>query len=87
MVAPKRDDLIFQHLIDLPHCDCVFCSTRERSTGITRLFLVFNDEQRIYMRNSVQETWDELDDGDRYRSVRRGFDTALRENSVPLFSA
>ncbi len=87
MVAPTRDELVFQHLIDLPHCDCVFCSTRERSTGITRLFLVFNDEKRIYMRNSVKETWDELDDSDRCRSVRRGFDMALRENSVPCFSA
>ena len=86
MVAPKRDDLVFQHLIDLPHCDCVFCSTREQSTGITRLFLVFNDEQRIYMRNSVKETWDELDD-ERYRSVRRGFDMALQESRVPCFSA
>lgn len=81
------DDIIFQHLIDLPHCDCVFCSARERKSGKTRLFLIFNEQKRIYIRNGIRDTWDELKDKYDYDQVRQRFNDVIAEKKIPCFSA
>ena len=78
--------IVFQHLINLPNCDCVFCSTIENSTGQTRLFLVFNDRRRIYIRNGFKDSWDELSDAAQYQCIRDRFNDALLEQKVPCFS-
>lgn len=80
------DDIVFQHLIDLPNCDCVFCSTLEKSTGRTRLFLIFNEHRRIYVRNAIKDTWDEVREEREYDFVRRGFNQAIEERNIPCFS-
>jgi len=81
------DDLVFQHLIDLPNCDCVFCFTRERASGRTRLFLIFNEQRRIYIRNGIKDTWDELKDNREYDQVRQRFNSAITERKIPCFTA
>ncbi len=78
--------IVFHHLIDLPNCDCVFCSTVESSTGRTRLFLVFNERRRIYIRNGFNDSWDELRDESQYESIRNGFNRAIMEQHIPCFS-
>lgn len=78
--------IVFHHLIDLPNCDCVFCSTVERTTGQTRLFLVFNERRRIYVRNRIRDTWDELRDAASYERIRDQFNRAILEQKVPCFS-
>ncbi|HBR15361.1 MAG TPA: hypothetical protein DD723_07450 [Candidatus Omnitrophica bacterium] len=87
MENEEKNDLVFQHLIDLPNYDCVFCSTRDRSTGKTLLFLIFNDEKRIYIRNGRREAWDELKDKRDYYRVRLGLDNAIEERKIPCFEA
>lgn len=79
--------IVFQHLIDLPNCDCVFCSTVETSTGRSRLFLIFNERGRIYIRNGVKDTWDELKDAGQFECVKQRFDRAMFEQKIPCFSA
>lgn len=81
------DDIDFQHFIDLPDCDCVFCSARDRKNGKTRLFLVFHERQRIYIRNGIKDTWDEVKDERDYVQVRRRFDRAIVERKIPCFTA
>ena len=76
----------FQHLIDLPNCDCVFCSTIENSTGQSRLFLVFNERRRIYIRNGLNNSWDELKDEFQYECIRDRFNRAIMEQEIPCFS-
>jgi len=81
------DDIIFQHLIDLPNCDCVFCAACESKSGKTRLFLVFNEQRRIYIRNGIKDTWDELKDEHDYDQIRQRFNRAIAERDVPCFTA
>lgn len=79
--------IVFQHLIDLPNCDCKFCSTVETVTGRTRLFLIFTQRERIYIRNGAKDTWDELKDNEQYRLLMNRFNQAVHEQKVPCFSA
>lgn len=79
--------IVFQHLIDLPNCDCVFCSTVETSTGRTKLFLIFSERRRIYVRNGMKDTWDELKDAAQYNCIKDLFGKAVTEQKVPCFSA
>lgn len=79
--------IVFQHLIDLPNCDCVFCSTVETSTGRTKLFLIFSERKRIYVRNGMKDTWDELKDAVQYDCLKELFERAVSEQKVPCFSA
>ena len=79
--------VVFHHLIDLPNSDCVFCSTVETSTGHSRLFLIFRERQRIYLRNEIRDTWDELRDAAQYACIRERFNQAIEEKNVPCFSA
>lgn len=81
------DAVVFHHLIDLPNSDCVFCSTVDTSTGRTRLFLIFHERNRIYVRNGVRDTWDELRDAGQYRSISRRYSRAVQEKNIPCFSA
>jgi len=86
MAMKRVDDVVFQHLIDMPNCDCVFCSTKETTTGKTRLYLVFNERQRIYVRNGVKDMWDELEDEQEYNHVKTRFNNAISERKIPCFS-
>lgn len=117
-IRKRCDDIAFQHLIDLPNCDCVFCSARENKSGKTRLFLVFNsvekyktfpttrkllptqhrryderseefscEQVRIYIRNGIKDTWDELKDEYDYDQVREKFNSAIVERRIPCFTA
>lgn len=74
-------------MIDLPDFDCVFCSTKEESSGRTRLYLVFNEHRRIYVRNAIKDTWDELKDSQEYSRVETRFTDAISERRIPCFSA
>ena len=85
--TPIGSTIAFQHLIDLPNCDCVFCSTLERSSGRTKLFLVFKERRRIYIRNGKNDTWDELRDEHIYECFRQQFNTVIVERKIPCFSA
>ncbi|NND53063.1 MAG: hypothetical protein HKN54_11745 [Flavobacteriaceae bacterium] len=80
-------NIVFQHLIDLPNCDCVFCSTVDNSTGRTKLFLVFNERRRIYIRNGAKDTWDEIKDENQYECIKDRFNQAILEQKIPCFSA
>ena len=87
MNISRTEDIIFQHIIELPNCDCVFCSTKELTTGITRLFLIFNDQRRIYARNGLKSTWEEVKDSYLCGCIRKGFKRVIKERKIPCFSA
>ena len=86
MSITEKDDLIFQHFVDLPNCECVFCSTREKATGKSRLFLIFNDEKSIYMRSGMKESWEELQNEQQSDCIRSAFNEAILEHKIPCFS-
>jgi len=81
------DDIVFQHLVDLPSCDSVFCSTRERKSGRVRLFLISNEQKRIYIRNGVKDTWDELKNEQDYDEIRRRFNSVIIEREIPCYTS
>jgi hypothetical protein len=87
MEKQDQNGLIFQHLVDMPKFECVFCSTREAASGRSRLFLIFSDKRRIYMRNGLRETWDELTDEQDYNRIRTAFNQVILERRVPCFQA
>lgn len=83
----EDNGIVFQHLIDLPNSNCVFCSAKEEKTGKTRLFLIFNEKRRIYIRNGLKETWDELTDEAAYNRIKDGFNNIIVERKIPCFSS
>jgi len=87
MDTSTRQKLIFRHMIELPHCECVFCSTQEEQTGRTRLFLVFKERQKVYMRHGIKGNWEELSNPEEHDAVWEGFEQAVMERKVPSFVA
>lgn len=81
------NSIVFQHLIELPNCDCVFCSTVDTSTGKTKLFLVFNERERIYVRNGSKDTWDEVKDINQYTNIKNRYNQTVSSQQVPCFAA
>ncbi len=87
MITYANQKLVFKHMIELPHCECVFCSTQEEQTGRTRLFLVFKDRKKVYIRNGIKGNWEEVTDQGEHDIVWDGFEHAVMERKVPSFVA
>lgn len=87
MITCVHTKLIFQHLVELPHCECVLCSTQEEGTGRARIFLVFQDKHKIYSRNGTKGNWEEVIDAEEHACIWEGFENAILERKVPSFVA
>ena len=79
--------LIFKHMVELPHCECVFCSTQEESTGRTKIYLIFKGNHKVYQRNGIKGNWEEIIDGEYRQNVLEGFQLAVLERKIPSFVA
>ncbi len=64
---------------------CILFDER-KTTGRAKLFLVFNEQRRIYIHNGVKDSWDELTDEGSYDSIRVGFNEAVTNNRVPYLT-
>jgi hypothetical protein len=87
MITYTHQRLVFKHMIELPHCECVFCSTQEEETGRTRIFLVFKERQKVYMRNGLKGNWEEVTSVEEHNAVWNGFEQAVMERKIPSFVA
>lgn len=87
MITCAHPKLIFKHMVELPHCECVFCSTQEEETGRTRIYLVFKDKRKIYSRNGIKGNWEEVVEAEDYANVWEGFGQAVMERKIPSFVA
>jgi hypothetical protein len=87
MVVCAHPKLIFKHMVELPHCECVFCSTQEQETGRTRIYLVFKGRHKVYQRNGLKGNWEEVLDAEDQAHVWEGFDSAVTERKIPSFVA
>jgi hypothetical protein len=79
--------LIFNHMVELPHCECVFCSTQEELTRRTRIFLVFRERHKIYQRNGIKGNWEEVANPEEHQAVWDAFEQAVTERKIPSFVA
>ena len=79
-------DVTFDHLIDMPNSDCVFCSTRERHTNRIKLFLIFNERKAVYIRNGLGEVWEEIFDVQKVESIRSQFEHVIEERKIPCYA-
>ncbi|NTV28480.1 MAG: hypothetical protein HGA80_00140 [Candidatus Omnitrophica bacterium] len=87
MITDTRFKLFFKHMVELPHCECVFCSAQEEHTGRTKIYLVFQGKHKIYARNGIKGNWEEVLDPEDYTLVWDGFEQAIMERKVPSFVA
>ncbi len=87
MITCTRPKLIFKHMVELPHCECVFCSTQEEETRRTRIYLVFKEKRKVYARNGTQGNWEEVTDAVDREHVWEGFEQAVMERKIPSFVA
>ena len=85
MVSFNHQRIVFQHMIELVHCGCIFCSAEEVISGKNRLYLIFKQQGRIYTRNGLKGTWDEVLDSDELNNVRGSFSEAIEERKIPCF--
>lgn len=79
-------NLELKYLLNVTRSGCVFCSAKDRRTGKTHLFLVFHQRDRIYVRNGLRGTWDEVKNRPDYDRIRQLFEDALANNQVPTYS-
>jgi hypothetical protein len=86
MFQTAHHELVVKHLIEMPSSQCVFCSTVEKDTGRTQLFLIFQHQQKIYKRNGLRGTWHEMTDREEYLMVRELFQQSQRQQKVPCYS-
>ena len=87
MVTCTYPKLIFKHMVELPHCECVFCSTEEELTHRARIFLVFKERRKVYQRNGIKGNWEEVVNPAEHQSVWDGFEQAVTERKIPSFVA
>ena len=86
-IATDYGNLEIRYILELPRFDGVFISTRDRDTGKTKLFLVFNERGRIYVRHGLSGTWNELRDESECEQIRDGLQDALVRHTAPCFNA
>ena len=85
MVAFNHQRVVFRHMIELSNCECVFCSAEEVVSGKTRLYLIFKDLGKIYTRNGLNETWDQIEEESELMHIKEGFIQAVTERKIPCF--
>ena len=61
---PKYNDIALEHTVEFPQDDVIFSAGRERTTGKTRLFLIFNHTGHIYTRNGRADSWEVVETAD-----------------------
>jgi hypothetical protein len=79
-------NIVFKHMIELKSCGCVFCYTQEESSGRTRLFLIFKEKGRVYARNGLRGTWEELPYSQDASQIIEAYDQAIMEQKIPCFA-
>ncbi len=64
MVYPKQNftDMDLSHAVEFPECDVSVNTGRERSTGRTRIFLIFHHTGRAFAR--YRNAWSPLANDD-----------------------
>ena len=77
-------DLDIKYILEIPRCEALITSSHRRTTGKTQLFLVFNKGDRVYSRNGLRGTWDEISRDDEWQ-VRRLITAAIRDRSIPCY--
>jgi phosphoribulokinase len=87
MITCTRPKLVFKHMVELPHCECVFCSTQEEGTGRSRIYLIFKEKCKVYARNGIRGNWEEVTDAGDHDHIWEGFEQAVTERKVPSFVA
>lgn len=87
MITCAHPKLIFKHMVELPHCECVFCSAEEEQTHRARIYLVFKERHKVYQRNGIKGNWEEVTDREEHARVWDGFEQAVTERKIPSFVA
>ncbi len=87
MLTLTGSKLIFKHMVELPHCECVFCSTQDEATRRTKIYLVFKENHKVYQRNGIKGNWEEVVDIEDRQNVWEGFERAVIERKIPSFVA
>lgn len=82
---PAVSSIDVKYLIEVPRRGCIFCSTRERDTGRTRLFLFFRTG-KVYTRRGLSRRWAEVDSHEA-GYVRGIIDEVLHNHSVPHYTS
>ncbi|GEM_PF-1988499 len=82
----KPQNIIFKHMVELTSCGCVFCYTQEEDSGRTRLFLIFKDKGRVYSRNGLRGTWEEIQSAEETASILDVYERAVAEQKIPCFA-
>ncbi len=86
MTTLNATNIVFKHMIELKSCGCVFCYTQEESSGRTRLFLIFKEKNRVYSRNGLRGTWEELPYPQDSAQIIEAYDQAVIEQKIPCFA-
>lgn len=87
MVNRCRDlDVTFQHIVDMPSSNCVFCSTRQRDSNRIRLFLFFNERESVYVHNGISDIWEEIFDTEAVNYLRHRFEDVIQERKIPCYA-
>ena len=87
MTSDYLNALVFKHMVELKSTDCVFCSTEQKQTGKRELFLVFNQHGKVYSRNGLKGTWEEVKDDVACESIHKNCEHVRRTRDIPWYTA
>ena len=78
-------EMVFQHLIEMPSFNGIFCSAKECASGKTRLFRLFKNNKKVYLRNGIKGTWEELPNEPSSNLVQDVLNKVIKERKIPAF--
>ena len=79
-----HQEVDFTHFVEIPRFKCFIGTARQRETNRTKLYLIFH-EGRIYQRNGINGTWDELSEVNR-QYIHELVEEALCDHRIPRFT-
>ena len=82
----RSHQIRFTHFVDVPSSQCLIATGRDTQTNRANVFLLFyNDGNRVYRRNGLCGTWDELDSENR-QIIRKRLEDAIKYDGIPRYT-
>lgn len=74
-----------KHFVYVPTSNCVIVTAKDKGRNRIKVYLVLTGENRTYLRNGINQTWDEMDDLNAGR-IQELVCAAFSDRRIPRYS-
>ena len=83
----KELQVSFTHCVEIPKAHCFIATAKEKETERTKVYLIFNQDNRIYTRNGLKGIWEEIkNDAQHNYQIRHSLYEAINSKHIPHFT-